>query len=236
MAFSPPGKAGLENSGLENSGWQDRAIDRTMADTRARDVERMERCSAAARELANETSSASFTVAQIAARAEVSLKSFYRCFPGKDELLLALLEDDSHIGARVLAQRVGTRDDPLAALHACVTELFAFLSVPGALGYAGVLVREHRRLSEHYPLELRVALAPLVELIAVHIDAATSTSDALRDAETMFRILLQGIDDVIVGRSRNAGELGEYLWQFCWQGLAGPLDGPGPSGASGMEG
>ena len=89
---------------------------------------------------------------------------------------------------------------PVAALHACVTELFALLSVPGALGYAGVLVREHRRLSEHYPLELRVALAPLVELIAEHIAAATSAVDARRDAETMFRILLQGIDDVIVGR------------------------------------
>lgn len=196
-------------------------MDRTVADTRARDVERMERCIAAARQLANETSSASFTVAQIAARAEVSLKSFYRCFPGKDELLLALLEDDSHVGARVLAERVGTRDEPVAALHACVTELFALLSVPGALGYAGVLVREHRRLSENYPLELRVALAPLVELLAVHIDAAASTSDARRDAETMFRILLQGIDDVIVGRMSNAGELGEYLWSFCWKGLEG---------------
>lgn len=207
MAFSP--------------GWQDRAIDRTVADTRARDVERMERCIAAARQLANETGSASFTVAQIAARAEVSLKSFYRCFPGKDELLLALLEDDSHIGARVLAQRVNMHGDPVAALHACVTELFAFLSVPGALGYAGVLVREHRRLSEHYPLELRVALAPLVELLAVHIEAATSTTDARRGAETMFRILLQGIDDVIVGRASSADELGEYLWDFCWKGLEG---------------
>jgi len=215
MAFSPtaaPGSAA--------TGWQNRAHDRTVPDTRARDVERMERCIAAARELANETSSAAFTVAQIAARADVSLKSFYRCFTGKDELLLALLEDDSHIGARVLAERVGSCENAAAALHACVTELFALLSVPGALGYAGVLVREHRRLSEHYPLELRVALAPLVELIAEHIAAATSTADARRDAETMFRILLQGIDDVIVGRVDDATELGEYLWAFCWQGLA----------------
>ena len=66
----------------------------------------MERCVAAARELASETASAAFTVAQIAARAGLSLKSFYRCFPGKDELLLALLEDDSQIGARALAERV----------------------------------------------------------------------------------------------------------------------------------
>jgi AcrR family transcriptional regulator len=192
-----------------------------VADTRARDVERMERCVAAARELANETSSASFTVAQVAARAEVSLKAFYRCFPGKDELLLALLEEESNNGARVLAERVGTRENAVASLHACVTELFALLSVPGALGYAGVLVREHRRLSEHYPLELRVALAPLVELVSVHIAAATSTTDGRRDAETMFRILLQGIDDVVVGRARDAAELAEYLWHFCWNGLEG---------------
>ena len=214
MAFSNP----VEPPGGP-AGWQDRALDRTLADTRARDVERMERCISAARELANETSSAAFTVAQIAARANVSLKAFYRCFPGKDELLLALLEDDSQIGARGLAARVGTRDNAVDALHACVTELFAFLSVPGALGYAGVLVREHRRLSERYPLELRVALAPLIELIAHHIAAATASTDARRDAETMFRILLQGIDDVIVGRAHDAGELGEYLWEFCRHGL-----------------
>ena len=194
-------------------------MDRSLADARARDVERMERCVAAARELATETASAAFTVAQIAQRAGLSLKSFYRCFPGKDELLLALLEDDSHIGARALAQRVGTRDDPVAALHACVTELFVLASQSGQLGYASVLSREHRRLSEHYPLELRVALAPLIELLAENIAAATDTLDPRRDADTMFRVILQGIDDVVDGRVADANEQAEYLWQFCWRGL-----------------
>jgi AcrR family transcriptional regulator len=220
MAFSPPANPDARNPEA-SPGWQDRALDRSLADARARDVERMERCVAAARELATETTSANFTVAQIAARARLSLKSFYRCFAGKDELLLALLEDDSHIGARVLAQRVGERDTPEAGLHACVTELFALIADSGQLGYASVLVREHRRLSEHYPLELRVALAPLVELLADHIGAATDAADARRDAETMFRILLQGIDDVVVGRTADAREQAEYLWQFCWHGLTG---------------
>jgi AcrR family transcriptional regulator len=219
MAFSPTVNPGASSSA--SPGWQDRALDRTLADARARDVERMERCVAAARELATQTTSANFTVAQIAARARLSLKSFYRCFPGKDELLLALLEDDSQIGARVLAQRVGTRATPEAALHACVTELFALIADSGQLGYASVLVREHRRLSEHYPLELRVALAPIVELLAHHIEAATNSHDARRDAETMFRVLLGGIDDVVVGRVADSRELAEYLWQFCWTGLTG---------------
>src|ERR1700689_1900278 len=117
MAFSPTANPDPSTSDAARAGWQDRALDRTLADARARDVERMERCVAAARELASETTSAAFTVAQIAARANLSLKSFYRCFPGKDELLLALIEDDSQIGARALAQlvdRVDTRENPVA--------------------------------------------------------------------------------------------------------------------------
>ena len=220
MAFSPTANPDAPDP-EPRLGWQDRALDRTLADARARDVDRMERCVAAARELATETTSANFTVAQIAARARVSLKSFYRCFPGKDELLLALLEDDSHIGARVLALRVAARATPADALHAYVTELFALVSESGQLGYASVLVREHRRLSEEYPLELRVALAPLVELLAGHIEAATPSRNARRDAETMFRILLGGIDDVVVGRVTDAREHAEYLWQFCRSGLTG---------------
>jgi AcrR family transcriptional regulator len=183
------------------------------------DVERTDRCVAAARELAGETGSAAFTVAQIASRAGLSLKAFYRCFPGKDELLLALLADDSRRGARELEARIDTHDRGTDALHAYVTELFVLTAHTGQLGYAGVLVREHRRLSEHYPVELGVALAPLVELLAEHIAAATDSEDPNRDAETMFRVLLSGIDDVVVRRTTDASEHADYIWRFCWGGL-----------------
>jgi AcrR family transcriptional regulator len=216
MAFSPTASTTAGNTG---AGWQDRALDRTLADARARDVERMERCVEAARQLAGESGSAAFTVAQIAARADLSLKSFYRCFPGKDELLLALLEDDSQKGARMLAERIDAHEDPLAALRTCVTALFAMSALPEHVGYSSVLVREHRRLSEHYPLELRVALAPLVELLAERIAAVTNTPDPRRDAETMFRVILQGIDDVVCGRTSDPHEHAGYVWNFCWGGL-----------------
>src|SRR5437764_14117880 len=114
---------------------------------------RPERLVEAARDLATETGSAAFTVAQVTSRAGVSLKSFYRCLPGKDDLLLALLGADSKLGATVLAERIGARsgDD---AIKAYVTELFDMLSLPGAAGYAGVLVREYLRLNEHHDGEL----------------------------------------------------------------------------------
>ncbi len=169
---------------------------------------------ATARLLAGETGSAAFTVVQLTARAGMSLKAFYGCFAGKDDLLLALLAEDSRIGADVLAGQIGARSGT-DAVRAYVYELFDMLTLPGAIGYAGVLVREHRRLTEFHDGELRDALAPLVDLLASHIDSA----DPKRDARTMFAVLLDGIHDVVVGRVADAHELARYLEEFCTQGI-----------------
>jgi len=174
---------------------------------------RPDRLVEAARELANETGSAAFTVAQVTQRAELSLKSFYACFRGKDELLLALLGADSEIGAGVLAGRIAPRTGA-EGLEAYFVELFDMLTLPGALGYAGVLVREYGRLVEHYDVELRSALAPLVDLLASFL-----VSPDPRDAETMFAVLIGGIREVVVGRAANPAELAGYLHRFCTEGV-----------------
>jgi AcrR family transcriptional regulator len=178
--------------------------------------DRPDRLVAAARDLANETGSAAFTVAQVTMRAGLSLKSFYRCFASKDELLLALLTADSKIGADFLRERIGDREGA-DAVHAYVTELFNMLTLPGAVGYAGVLVREYLRLTENNEDALRAALAPLLDLLAQHLD----TKQAHRDALTMFGVLLGGIHGIVMGSTRaaDARELGEYLHRFCTQGV-----------------
>jgi AcrR family transcriptional regulator len=168
----------------------------------------------AARELANETGSAAFTVAQVTAAAGLSLKSFYACFRGKDDLLVALLATESRIGAEILEQRLAEHGDT-DPVHVFVTELFEMVLLPGADGYAGVLVREHRRLVEHDADAQRLALSPLVDLLA----HAIGTAGAKRDAETMFAVLLDGIHDVVVGRTDDPRELAEYLYRFCTLGL-----------------
>lgn len=176
---------------------------------------RIGRLTAAARDLANETGSAAFTVAQVAERAELSLKSFYRCFRSKDDLLVALLADDSALGAELLAERIAARNDD--GFAAFVDELFTLLMLPAADGYAGVLVREHVRLSETHTEELRVALAPLTDLLA----SLLTTADPQRDAQTTFGVLLQGIHDVVLGHVPDARAHGAYLYRFCAHGLDG---------------
>lgn len=184
--------------------------------TFSEEPDRPQRLIASARALANETGSAAFTVAQLTARAGLSLKAFYACFRSKDDLLLALLAEDSRMGAEFLAANIGARtgDD---GLRAYVAGLFDMLTPPGALGYAGVLVREQRRLTELHDEELRVALAPLVDLLALKIDS----DDPKRDARTMFAVLLEGIHDVVVGRVADQQELADYLQRFCIRGVGG---------------
>ena len=211
--------------------WRERALGRSLAPARARSVARLERFVEAARELANETGSSAFTVAQVTARAGLSLKSFYRCFAGKDDLLVALIEEDSRLGAGILAEVTDTLEEPTSRLCAYITGVFELLTIEGALGYAGVLVREHRRLSEERPDELRHALAPMLAVLEAEIAAAAAAGvcvsrDPARDAHTVFALVLEGIYDVTLGRVEPL-EQARYLWGFCWSGLSPSTDDPG---------
>ena len=78
------------------------------------------------------------------------------------------------------------------------------LTLPGAIGYAGVLVREHRRLTEQHDDELRDALAPARRPARAQHRLRRSRS-ATR--ATMFAVLLDGIHDIVVGRVADTAEL-----------------------------
>jgi AcrR family transcriptional regulator len=205
--------------------WRERALARSLETARARSVDRLDRLVSAARDLANETGSAGFTVSQVAGRAGVSLKIFYRYFASKDDLLVALLEEDSRLGATILRERVDTHPERPARLRAYVMSVFELLTLPGALGYAGVLIREHRRLSENRPDELAAALAPIIDVFADELAAGAaegvvSSDDPHRDARLTFTLVLDGIHEVVVGRAEPLDEAA-HLWRFVRCGVCG---------------
>jgi AcrR family transcriptional regulator len=211
-------------SQVENlDAWRDRALARSLEGARARSTDRLERLIVAARDLANETGSAAFTVAQVAARAEVSLKGFYRYFASKDDLLVALLEEDSRLGAALLRDAVGTHTGDEDRVRAYLTGVFELITLPGALGYAGVLIREHQRLAETRPDELARALAPMIDVLADELVAAASqgtarTPDPRGDAQMIFALVLDRIHEVVLGRA-DALEEAARLWRLCWSGV-----------------
>jgi AcrR family transcriptional regulator len=182
---------------------------------------RLERLLDAVRELTNEAEDASFTVAEVAERAGVSLKSFYRSFEGKDDLILALIEEDSRAGATMLRAAMDRSASPDERLERYVRALFGLARQ--ASGYTNVLVREYRRLSVDRPAGLAQALAPLVQLledeIATASGAAISAASAVhREAEIVFALLLDGLADVTLA-GRDSKEVAASIWRFVAGGL-----------------
>src|SRR5947207_1607824 len=199
------------------SRWRARALDRSLEPAATRSMERLERLLAATRDLTDATEDASFTVVEVAERAGVSLKSFYRSFTGKDDLLLALLEEDSRAGAAMVRAALDRAADPDARVERYVRTLFKLARE--APGYSRVLVREHRRLSVERPADLKAALAPLGELLEEEIAAARRPSlDPARSAEIVFAVLLDGLADVTLA-GRDSKEVVTSAWPFVAGGL-----------------
>jgi AcrR family transcriptional regulator len=193
----------------------------TVPDALARRVVVSERLVEAARELVWDAGGPTFTVNQVVAAAGTSLKSFYRCFAGKDELLVALFEDDSRRGAAALLSMVDSAADPLERLRVVVVGLFRFLTVEGRLPYAAALVREHLRLAEARPDQLRGVLQPFVGIFEDAVAAAQRSGviragDARRDARTLFHLVLSHLHALIWHQiDEPPTELGDELWAFC---------------------
>ena len=194
---------------------------RSLPDPRARQIETTARLVESARELVWDAGGPSFTVTQVVAAAGTSLKSFYRCFASKDELLVALFEDDARRGADALSAMVDVEAEPLERLRVVVVGLFRFLTVEGRLPYAAALVREHLRLAESHPDQLRGVLHPFVAVFEDAVAAAQGTGavrpgDARRDARTLFHLVLSHLHALICHQIEEPPiEVAEELWAFC---------------------
>lgn len=209
------------------SEWETRAVDRSLMAVRDRSSERARRLVDAARVLANERGTAEFTVAEVAVRAGVGLRSFYRHFGSRDELLLALFEEEARHGAELLRSALVGVPEPLERLHRYVVGLCDLL-VTGS-GYSSLLVREYLRVGEQRPQELRGALAPFVGFLEAELGAAADAG-AIRpvdhhDAVVLFTTILAHVHArVLLSTPQEGGEASARLWHFCRAALA-------PSGA-----
>jgi AcrR family transcriptional regulator len=192
-----------------------------LPDARSRQVEVTSRLVESARDLVWDAGGPNFTVNQVVAAAGTSLKSFYRCFAGKDELLVALFEDDARRGADALASMVDGEAEPLERLRVVVVGLFRFLTVEGRLPYAAALVREHLRLAESHPDQLRGVLHPFVGVFEAAVATAQASGavragDARRDARTLFHLVLSHLHALICHQIEEPPtKVAEELWAFC---------------------
>ena len=174
---------------------------RGLASAHARAEDRIGDLVRAAWELIDERGTAEFTVQDVVARSGQSVRVFYQCFSGKDELLLALLEDSIREQAGDLQAVVDRETDPLARLRAYTMRLYEW-SQPGD-GQPGS--HESRPLAEF--------AVQLANVDPTHVEGSF---------EPVSRLLLELLDDAVaagairVANTERAAGLLKQLVMYSW--------------------
>ena len=206
------------------SRWEEQALERTLAPARARSSAQVHRLVAAARQLAAE-SGPGFTVQQVAAGAGVSLKTLYRSFSGKDDLLLAVFEEDNRLGADALAQLIAEHQDPVERIRAYINGLFQLSTARPDEGYIILVMREYFRLAQQHSDQVEHVLSPFVELLTVELEAAAAQEvirvrDPRRDAAAVFLLTISHLCPLVLAAVHtDPAETAQFVADFCLSAL-----------------
>jgi TetR/AcrR family transcriptional regulator len=224
--------------------WTERAADRSplMQQWRSRNVRQMQIMVDAAKRLIAQKGS-SFTTQELAREAGVALQTFYRHFGGKDQLLLATMEDLHATNAAHYAAAASHLPDPLARLRYYVTAMLATLDGEAAARQPPQFISaEHWRLHQLFPAEMTLATQPIVDLFtrelrAAQQDGLIAPSDVDRSAELMVMLIRTVYHHYAFNaRTEPTAAIAEHVWEFCVQGIGGRLDAGGQAGAGEGEG
>jgi AcrR family transcriptional regulator len=191
---------------------------------------------AVAYELLTEDGLEGLTVRAVLKKAGVNRRSFYERFSGKDDLVLAVFEQSLQSLAAQCRELIASKPDPLERLR-CIIHAIV-LGIPGDASVSDLkirrgaaLCREHMRLAESRPEDLRAALRPLIALLSEHIAAGIASGQVRNRAPEVLAALIYNLVSTTVHAevlAQEAGapqrkdrvQLAEDIWEFCRGGVA----------------
>jgi TetR/AcrR family transcriptional regulator len=178
---------------------------------------------AAARRLI-ESKGPSFTTQELIKEAGIALQTFYRYFPGKDYLLLAVIEDVIDENCAAFRKQAAKLPDPIERLRYYVTATVQALEVPD--GSPSFMTSEHFRLQTLYPAEVSRATQHFTDLLVDEIHEAMA-SDRLHphDPEYAAWLITQLSMAVFhhydcAGLDEPIGQIADKVWEFCLTALS----------------
>lgn len=201
--------------------WQQRALSRSPVNERSqqRSIEQAREIIAAAETLMR-GGDLEFTVQRLVAEAGIALQTFYRYFSGKDELLLAVLEEEIASGTRDIAA-AAAEADPLVRLRSIVMQILQRPINDEPPVSARMVTSLHLRLQERYPSAVDEAMRPFAELVREVVDEAAAAGlvapiDPERDAWLITRIVVaMHHHRAAVPDDKDADASAEHVWTFC---------------------
>lgn len=204
--------------------WQRQSMRRSLRSAHARAHARSDRFVVAATRLLQEKGNTDFTVQDVVDRSKMSLRTFYKYFGSKEDLLVAVYET---VVAREAVPRLRKRiekfRDPMVRLREYVEGLVELTVKTGPVGR--MLINYQNRLAESRPTDLAAAMKPQLDLLVELISDIARTRSLRRDltVETAARLVHYTVLAAAHGRALGTdGGLdipARTIWQFCVSGI-----------------
>lgn len=222
------GTAGSEG---DEPAWRQRAVSRGPSEDRTRAEQRIQGYLEAAFELIDERGSTEFTIQDVIDASQQSLRGFYQYFGGKDELLLALLEETVRETTEDLRAVVEHEVDPLERLRAFTVCLHEWCD-PGE-GPRKRGAHDRRPISEFSvqiavdnPQRVAAVMAPIGTMLLEVLDAARAAgaievADTRRTAALIQQTVLYSWFGNRIAKDPRMRASAEGTWEFVLRGLQG---------------
>jgi AcrR family transcriptional regulator len=183
----------------------------------------------AGQQLLMEKGDSQYTIEELVRRAGVAIKTFYRCFPTKEEFLRTVFTT-SVTGAlpRIREYVLSTSGDPLERLRMAVTWPLVWHRENESL--SRVIAHEHVRIARTSPETIAATGRPYEAFVReLIVDAAEAglvrPADLDWDVHIITSIVTTSFHTLILGLGEppepDRGALAENVWRFCLTALHG---------------
>jgi AcrR family transcriptional regulator len=222
---------GTAGSGADEAAWRQRAVARDPSDDRTRAEQRIQAYLEAAFALIDERGSTDFTIQEVIDASQQSLRGFYQYFGGKDELLLALLEETIREATEDLRAAVEHEVDPLERLRAFTVRLHEWCDPGDGPRKRGT--HNRRPISEfsvqiavNNPQRVAAVMAPIGTMLREILDTARAAGaieveDTRRTAALIQQTVLYSWFGNRIAKYQQMRATAEGTWEFLLRGLRG---------------
>jgi AcrR family transcriptional regulator len=197
----------------------ERVASRTLAGRSEAYAEEVRRLIDAAYAVMRRTETLEPRVSDIVREAGLSNQAFYRHFSGKDELLVAILDDGQRQLVTYLEHRMARATTGAERVRAWIEGVMEQARNTSAADNTRPFAINSARLADRFPDEVarsrELLMHPLREAVA---DVG---GDPQRDADAVYQLVIGCMNDALVARRRPSKEDVQHLDRFVLGGLRG---------------
>ncbi|MFP6665025.1 MAG: TetR/AcrR family transcriptional regulator [Deltaproteobacteria bacterium] len=202
-----------------------RAVDRAVEARRAVYDDEVRRLIDAGFAVVRKTGNLDPRIGEIVAAADLSNQAFYRHFPSKNDLLLAMLDEGIRRLRGYVEHRMEKAPDPLAKIRAGLDAILEQALRPQAAAATRPFALSRGRLAEVFPQEVAATERQLTQLFEAAIakarkDGALPLADPARDAQLLYGLAMGWVERRLADPNPSGKADAAHLVAFALRGLA----------------